>query len=134
MKFRMSARSHVNTGVGEISLRLNEGLFKWFIERNYGISQFEIFAVLNCLPPNTNPKGSVRFSRIDNTLYLDVMLDFVVMSNTDQIQRRDTVASAMLQQIPDALRKYPKLEFDIVAFSEDLHTWFEENDWLSKPN
>lgn len=131
----MSAKSHVNTGVGKIFLSLgNEGLFEWLMDRDYGGSDFKVFAVLNCLPPITNPKKSVRFSRADNTLHLDVMLDFVEMSNADEIQRRDNVTCAMLQQIPDALRKYPKLEFDTNAFSEDLHFWFEDHLWLRNPS
>lgn len=136
MKFKISSETlHFETGVSEINDKLkDEGLSDFFEPKVYGDPDFRIFALLSCMPPEFEAKRRRQFSKKENVLRLDIGLDFSEMTNANEKQKKDIVAEEMLEQIPQALRKCRNLHFDVDAFSEDLRSWFQGHNWLSKPN
>ena len=136
MKLKISSETlHIETGVSEIHDQLkDEGLCDYFKPKVYGDPDFRIFAVLSCMPPEFNAKRRRQYSREENVLRMDIGLNFGEMTNAGERQKKDIVAEEMLEQISQALRKCRNLDFDADSFSKDLHSWFEEHNWLSKPS
>lgn len=131
----MSAEYEHETEVGKILHELmDDGLFNFFETRNYSEAQFEIFAVLSCLSPESEAKQRIRYSNSEEVLYCDIMLDYDELVNANRVQKKDFVAAAILEQLPKILAKYPSFGFDTSRFSHDLKSWFSDNGWLSEPS
>jgi len=131
MRFRIVSDSNVEAGLSEISDGLFEGGFRnYFGEKSYDNSGLALGVVLMCRDPELDFKRRVRFSKQDNTLYVDVMLDLQQMSLADAAKRRRLVAEKLTAEIPKIIAKYKFKDFDLSTFSSDLQKWFEENGWV----
>lgn len=135
MKFDITAEYEHETKLGAIKNDLqDEGLFQFIETNDYSDHQFEIFAVLSCLSPESQAKQRIRYSKTEQVLYCDIMLNYEEMISADDMHRRDFVASAILKQLPEIVDKYPFLEIDAEGLADDLRNWFTQHGWISNPN
>ena len=132
MRFRIVSDSSKEAGLDEVRRALNAGKFEeYFEDRCYDDSGIRLGTVLMCRDPQLHFKQRISFSKKDNTLHIDVMLDFesMVMAATTE-RRLRVVGAALLSEVPRVIAKYKFRNFDLSRFASDLRSWFELNGWL----
>lgn len=133
MRFAILGDSHWEARLDEISEALADGKFREFFEdRFYDDSGLKISVILMCRDPRLEFKRRIRYSRSENKLYMDVMLDFNEMKQASSVNRKRIVAEKVMTDVPQTVAKYKFKNFDLKRFSQDLLEWFEVNHWLGK--
>ena len=127
MQFRISGDSNVEAGLGELDF---DGFREYFSGKQYDDTAINIGVVLMCRDPRLKFERRVRYSRSDNWLYIDVMLDLDVMSQSDHETRKRIVGEKITAEVPQVVAKYKLRGFDLERFASDLRTWFKKNNWL----
>ena len=97
----------------------------FFDTRNYGEKPGKIFLVLMCRDPELKFKQRKRFSKKDNVLYLDIMLTYDKMINSDEQTRNKIIAQQIIQELPEVIAKYKFPDFNSRQFEIDLKSYFE---------
>jgi len=99
----------------------NLELADFFADRNYGEDlQGGIGVILMCRDPGLNFKQRIRFSKKDQALSMDVMLDLPFFVSASYARRREVVAKSLIAEIPRVVKKYKFTDFDVENFSIDL--------------
>jgi len=129
MRFRVVSDSNVEAGLSEISDGFYEGGLRNYFSEKYDDSGLNLGVVLMCRDPELNFKQRISFSKKDNTLYIDIMLDFEQMSRADKHTRKRIVAEKLVNEVPQIIAKYKFKDFDLPRFSSDLRNWFDEQGW-----
>ena|SRR2546430_10123451 len=124
MHFRITCDANKESGVGEVVDELSGPTRKHFVPRDYGSGLPRLGVVLMCRDPALNFKRRVRFSKKDQTLYMDVMLHLPEMIPLPHEERRGIIIDRLEQEIPEILNKYDFDNFDRSRFNSDLHEWF----------
>ena len=124
MHFRITCGANKESGVGEVVDELSGPTRKHFVPRDYGSGLPRLGVVLMCRDPALNFKRRVRFSKKDQTLYMDVMLHLPEMIPLPHEERRGIIIDRLEQEIPENLNKYDFDNFDRSRFNSDLHEWF----------
>lgn len=133
MRFRIVSDSNIEAGLSDVSDALSESGFRaHFAEQYYDDSGISLGVVLMCRDPHLNFKQRIRFSKKENTLYMDLMLDLDVMSRANPVTRKRIVGEKIVNEVPQIVAKYKFKDFDLKRFSSDLRTWFEENGWINR--
>jgi len=134
MKFDVTCDANLESGLNELLNELyDSGFNAYFSDRIYDNSGIELFVVLMCRDPNLNFKQRIRFSKKDNCLYMDVMLDLAIMKQVDFVSRKKIVATKLVMEVPNIIASYRQLKFDFISFKSDLTSWFEHLDWMDSP-
>ena len=99
----------------------NLELREFFQDRSYGDDiAGGIYVVLMCRDPDLKFKQRIRFSKKDQSLSMDVMLDLPFFVSATHAQRREAVARQLLSDIPRVIDKYKFKNFDLATLSNDL--------------
>lgn len=98
-----------------------------FIYRNYGNNEIELFFVVNCL--KFQAKNRVRFSKIDQRLYWDVILNYEIIKKASMEEKKEILAKSIIESF-DVLDKYKKLNLNKDKIKEDAKKYFVELGWL----
>ena len=80
-----------------------------------------------CRNPDYKFKRRIRFSKKDETLYMDVMLHLPDMVPLTHEERCRVVIAKLEREISEILTKYSFKDFDQARFETDLHAWFATN-------
>ena len=131
MKFFVTYDANIESGLDDFLNPLYDlGFDNYFRDRFYDDSGIEMAVILMCRDPYWNFKQRIRFSKKDNCLYVDLMLDLNVMKCLDAGARRRLVAEKISTEVPQIVAKYKFKDFDLKRFSSDLRGWFEEQEWI----
>jgi hypothetical protein len=123
MHFRITADTNQESGVGEVVDGLSGPTRQHFVPRDYGSGLPRLCVVLMCRDPHLDFKRRVRFSKKDQTLYMDVMLHLPDMIPLTHGERRRVVMQRLEQEVSEALTKYEFKNFDRPRFENDLRDW-----------
>lgn len=124
MHFRITCDANQVSGVGEVVGELSGPTYKHFMTRDYGSGLPSLGVVLMCRDPALNFKRRIRFSKKEQTLYMDVVLHLPAMSRLPHYQKRHVIIQRLEREIREILSKYNVDNFDRVRFESDLHEWF----------
>jgi len=124
MHFRITCDANQESGVGEIVGELSGPTENHFASLDYRSGLSVLGVVLMCRDPALNFKRRIRFSKKDQILYMDVMLDLPEMIALTHDGRRRVIMSKLEREIPKILNKYDFADFDRTRFETDLCDWF----------
>jgi hypothetical protein len=131
MRFGISADYDYRSNLDEVLRAFPALIFEeYFGDKDYDDSGIEIFVVLMCRDPLWNFKQRIRFSKKENCLYMDIMLNLEQMKQADLVTRKRIVAEKLVNEIPQIIDKYKFKDFDVKRFSSDLRNWFEQQGWI----
>lgn len=83
-----------------------------------------------CRNPELNFKQRIRYTKKDQNLSFDLMLDynqFVVMTPD---QRVSEMCKRLLEEMPPIVKKYKFPDFDLDKFMDNLTSWFNEQGFI----
>lgn len=127
MRFTITGDVDNRSGVQDVLNAIsNNDLDDYFDERCYDDSGLELFVVLMCRDPSLKFSQRMRYSRGENVLYMDIMLDFERMRLAELKMRKVIIAEEIGKQVPKIIAKYD-IDFDSERFSKDLGNWFATN-------
>ncbi len=105
----------------------NLALKDFFRNRNYGEDiSGGISVVLMCRDPALGFKQRIRFSKKNQALSMDVMLDLPFFVSATHSQRREEVARKLIAEVPRVIGKYKFKNFNLASFSGDLEETVSE--------
>jgi len=125
MFLRITGDTDVQSGVGSIIDDSSGPAEDHFAPRDYGAGAPDIAVILMCQDPSLNLKRRVRFSRKDNTLYLDVMLDLPAMKAAKQKTRMEFVFKKIYHDVAEVIDRYTLSNFNSELFLKDLKSWLD---------
>ena len=132
MRFFTTYDANSEANLDEILHGLDNGGFdEYFAEKYYDDSGIEMSVIFMCRDPRWNFKQRIRFSKKENRLYMDIMLDLDVMSHADPITRKRIVAEKIVNEVPQIIAKKKFKDFDLPRFTKDLREWFETSGWIA---
>jgi len=135
MKFDITCDASIESGLNDLLNALYGANFdSYFAEKYYDDSGIDIFIVLMCRDSQWNFKQRIRFSKKENCLYTDIMLDLEQMKGADAVTRKRIIAEKLVNEVPQIVAKYKFKDFDLKRFSFDLRSWFEQQEWVEKQN
>jgi hypothetical protein len=129
MNFFITCDAHKDSGLNELLNVMD--LDEYFSEKQYDDSATELAVILMCRDPYLNFKQRIRFSKAENCLYMDIMLDLDQMKNASPERRKRIVAEKLVTEVPQIIKKYKFRDFDLKRFSSDLIEWFEKHGWIN---
>ena len=132
MRFFITSDSDSESAVGEATFGMTRSFDEYFRHRFYDDSGLEMAVCLMCRDPYWNFKQRIRFSRKENCLYMDIMLDLETMKTTDRQTRKRIIGNKIVDEIPQIVASKKFKNFDLPRFSSDLRKWFEEHGWIDK--
>jgi len=106
----------------------------YFNKKYFGEKPKGIFIVLMCRQPYLKFKQRKRYSKKDNILYLDIMLNYDEMINSEKTKRNEIIATNIISELPIVLEKYKFSGFDLELFKKDLVKYFVEKKVITLPN
>lgn len=131
MRFFITCDADIESGLDKVLNSLHDEGFKdYFVDQFYDDSGIKITVVLMCRDPRLIFKQRIRFSKKENKLYTDIMLDLNIMSRADPATRKRIVAEKLIHEVPQIVAKYKFKDFDLPRFSRDLREWFEIHGWV----
>lgn len=130
MKLGITYDADARAKLDEVIFGVNDEFEKYFGDRFYDDSALEIFLVLMCRNPHHSFNQRIKFSKKDNCLYLDIMLDLNEMGWADPTSRRRIVGEKIATEVPQIVARYKFKGFDLKRFSSDLRAWFEQTGWI----
>ncbi|HEV7646129.1 MAG TPA: hypothetical protein VGO50_19490 [Pyrinomonadaceae bacterium] len=131
MRIDILSDSDLEAKLGDVTSVLNDtGFYKVFETKQYDDANISICIVLMCRDPIHKFTQRVRFSKKENCLYMDIMLDLDQMKHANDDLRKRIVAEKMLDEIPAIIGRYKNIDFDLQRFLFDLKNWFEQHKWL----
>lgn len=131
IRFLITGDANIETGVGEATLLMTGSDFYKFIEKqDYGTSLKGLCVIFMCRNPELNFKQRIRYTKKDQNLSFDLMLDynqFVVMTPD---QRVSEMCKRLLEEMPPIVKKYKFPDFDLDKFMDNLTGWFNEQGFI----
>ncbi|MOA19344.1 hypothetical protein D3C78_1397190 [compost metagenome] len=131
IRFLITGDANIETSVGEATLLMTGSDFYKFIEKqDYGTSLKGLCVIFMCRNPELNFKQRIRYTKKDQNLSFDLMLDynqFVVMTPD---QRVSEMCKRLLEEMPPIVKKYKFPDFDLDKFMDNLTSWFNEQRFI----
>ncbi len=124
MHLRITADSNQESGVSEVVIELSGPTRQYFVPRDYGSGLPRLGVVLMCRDLELDFNRRVRFSKKDQTLYMDVMLQLSDMISLAHNERRRVIIERLSREIPEVLTEYKFRDFDQPRFESELRAWF----------
>ncbi len=121
---RITSDEDSESGVGEVVSEISGPTRNHFASKNYGDGLRGICVVLMCRNPALNFKKRIRFSSVDERLYMDIMLDLPEMQSASPATRKSKIYQRIITEVPEVVGKYKFSGFNEPRFSEDLKEWF----------
>ncbi|MBK8302003.1 MAG: hypothetical protein WBC19_02170 [Pyrinomonadaceae bacterium] len=133
MKFFTTYDANSEANLDEVLDALDEGGFEqFFADKFYDDSGIEMAVVLMCRNPQLNFAQRIRFSKKENCLYMDLMLDLDIMRRVDSKTKKQIVGERFVLEIPQIIKKKGFRDFDLNRFTKDLRSWFVCQDWINE--
>lgn len=96
------------------------GYKSFFEEQDYGSSINSLVIILMCRDSYLNFKQRIRFSKKEETLYMDIMLDLEQFMKNTQKEREEIVVDKLISEVPLIIAKYKFRDFDLLTFEKDF--------------
>lgn len=125
----IKASSDIREDSGIDSMMHDFKLGRIFREKDYGNNSIELCFVLNCFESINVIKNRIRFSKVEQVLYWDVILDYEKVKVADMAEKKRLIATEVIKSF-DVIDKYPKLGLDKKRMKEDAGKYYEEMGWL----
>jgi hypothetical protein len=120
MHFRITGDISSDSGVGKIITDLSGPTRLFFKQKEYGTGINGIVIVLMCQDSSLNLKRRLRFSKKENFLYMDIMLDLDEMKAATPEKRKQNIIQRVIKEVHENLSKYSIKNFDIEKCVADL--------------
>jgi hypothetical protein len=104
----------------------------FFFEREYSEVLKGITLILMCRDNEYNFKQRIRYSKIEQKLYIDLMFDNNQFVKLEQSERNEIVIEKILSDVVPIVKKYKFLNFKIDEFEKDLIKIFKGTSKNSK--
>jgi hypothetical protein len=128
MELFLTCDAHWESGVENIIDELYDNGFEDnFIQKEYGNTLNGISVVLMCQNPDLNLKQRIKYSKKEQKVYIDIMLDLNKFKNITALEKKKIIQQKMLDEIPNAIVNKKIADFKTEEFIADLKNWFEEN-------
>lgn len=122
--------------VGEIVGSISASTMRRFDATSYGSNLKEIVITIVCRDPSRTFKRPDRFSKVDKTLYMDVVIDFGLSCGLTRKELVNLILGEIVTKLSLTLKKYDLKDFADVTFTKDLREWFIElgftGSWIPK--
>lgn len=89
-------------------------------DMHYGQGLSALVVGLNCREPELGHKQRVRFTKVTNTLYVDVMLDLQFFVRATHVERRRAIFEQVIGQVREVLEKRRLKDFEFEGFLADM--------------
>jgi hypothetical protein len=133
IRFLITADANSETGVGEASIFMtSSGFYKFIEQQNYGLSLKGLCVIFMCRAPELEFKQRIRYSKKDQKLYFDLMLDYNQFVDMSDEQRVSEMCIKLLEEMPPIVKKYKFSDFDLDKFMNNLSGWFNEHGLIIK--
>jgi hypothetical protein len=105
-------------------------LEQFFEHKNYGDGILRVAIILNCRPGYLNFKLRKRYDKATKTLYYDVMLNYELVKEMSDLEKKKTIHEALLDSV-DLVTGYQKKikEFDFMEYKKNWKNFFWEFQW-----
>jgi len=104
---------------------------EFFAQKNYGEDLLGITIIMMCRSPKLKFKQRKRYSKTEKKLYLDIMLDYNQMVNTQNDKDKAKILVQHLNlELPPVLDKYKFEDFNTAEFETDLQLYFKSKGFL----
>lgn len=131
IRFLITGDANIETGVGEATLLMTGSDFYKFIEnQDYGLSLKGLCVIFMCRVPELNFKQRIKYSKKDQKLYFDLMLDYNQFVSITPEQRISEMCKKLLEEMPPIVKKYKFPDFDLDKFMDNLTSWFNEKGFI----
>lgn len=131
IRFLITGDANIETGVGEATLLMTGSDFYKFIEnQDYGLSLKGLCVIFMCRVPELNFKQRIKYSKKDQKLYFDLMLDYNQFVSITPEQRISEMCKKLLEEMPLIVKKYKFPDFDLDKFMDNLTSWFNEKGFI----
>lgn len=131
IRFSILSDSNSETGVLHAKQSITSNDFYKFIEKqDYGHSLKGLCVIFMCRSPDIHFKQRIRLSKKEQTLYMDIMLDYHEFVSMTHEQRISAMCQKLLEEIPPIVRKYKFPDFDLDKFMNNLSYWFKEKGFI----
>lgn len=119
------------TGIRDAILSLTANNFYNFIEEvNYGNTLQHLAIFFMCLDPKIQFKPRIRFTRMDQTLCLDIILDYYQFVMMTHEQRVSELCKKLILEMPVIIQKYEIIDFDLDKLVRKFSQWFNEYNFI----
>ncbi|MGE3467283.1 MAG: hypothetical protein AB7J13_10150 [Pyrinomonadaceae bacterium] len=126
MRFFVTCDANQSAGLDDfLDFLYRKEFDEFFVDRQYDDGGTNLCVVLMCRDPQLRFEQRIRLSKVDNTLYLDILLHLPLIESMSATEKRTFIATKMLEEVPCVLGRYKKRDFDVLRFSRDLREWFE---------
>jgi len=114
-----------------VSALSDTGYLHFFQEHSYGESLKGIVVALICQDPDLNLKRRIRFSKVEKTIYMDIMLDLNLFKKLEQKERNKIAIEKIIAEVPLIIKKYKINDFSLAKFMADVNNFFKKVDGYS---
>lgn len=122
---------NVESKVNEVLNRLYDlKIDEYFSKQDYCGELYGFSLVLMCRDKIHNFTQRKRYDKKERKIRMDIMLDLEEFIKIDSSERERIVAQKLVEELPLALAKYKFKNFDLPRFTEDLRSWFINNNVL----
>ena len=127
----LTADSNIETGVGDASVIIASNDFYKFMEvQEYGEDIKHLAILFICRDPELKFKQRIRYTKKDQALCIDLMLDYNQFVEMSMQQRISTMCEKVLEEIPSIVKKYKFSDFDLDKLINNFSYWFDEHDFI----
>ena len=125
MRFNILGDFTTESGLGNILKIFSETRYRdFFSSKSYGGDLSGITVVLMCQDPALNLKQRIRYSKEEQKIYVDIMLDLSEVVKMDPRSLKEMVAKKLVDETLHILGKYNPENFNIQEFESDLRAIF----------
>lgn len=128
MEIFLTCDAHWESGVENIIDDFyDNNLENTFALKQYGEYLNRISIILICQNPVLNLKQRLKYSKRDQNIYIDIILNLNEFQRITDSEKKQIIKKKMLQEIPNAIRKFKVSDFNLEEFISDLQNWFIDN-------
>ena len=128
MKIDLSADITEDSGLTKLILEISGDLLpSFFLEKNYGNDEIELFFVINCVPHNF--KKRVKYDIKDKTLSWDIVLNYREVKKLSSSKKKELLAENIINSL-DILDDYKQLNLNKKKLKIDMELFFKSIKWI----
>jgi len=128
MKIDLSADITEDSGLTKLILEISGDLLpSFFLEKNYGNDEIELFFVINCVPHNFRKR--VKYDIKDKTLSWDIVLNYREVKKLSSSKKKELLAENIINSL-DILDDYKQLNLNKKKLKIDMELFFKSIKWI----
>ncbi|MEO6133726.1 MAG: hypothetical protein ABIP35_01155 [Ginsengibacter sp.] len=127
MKVGITADYDGSINIDDLLFDLIESIPKYFVYKNYGNNEVEIFMVIICYPKEL--KLRKKYDAKEKVLYWDVMLNYTIIEKVKKGKKKSIIANSIISSF-DILDNYKKLNLNKSRLQEDVNSFFLSIGWI----